>query len=311
MPRKIHALALLALAALTTGCISQRTVTVGGKPADVKLPKLGRQVGPDFWAAAQAIPGDDPIVIEEYSAVPYLHYRKRRVEVEQYRERATLATYRMVYAGIPEVFLPLYFRTSKSVYKEGHTEPTGKVARHYNPFYSNSHLKGFAGTEPRLMAGGMPLLVEVGKESGPAWLEREGTRVKSDGVYTTRTKAFVPLLAGKTPGLIAWSHYTTTTDAPDGTSTTFRGHGPFGGLFLAGEREETHPDRPRNLLRLIVGGILWTDIEKGERGAADYSSQRGLLWSGFGYGRENDEVWSKRQLRFCWLPITYGRDLRE
>lgn len=339
MLRSLAVLIPVAVAALASGCSSHRQITVGGEPVDgVRLPRLGKTVGPEFWTAAQAIPGDEAIVIEEYDAIPYLHYRKRRIQVDEYRERASLSTYRMVYAGIPEVFLPLFFRSSKTVYKEGSPQATGRAVRHYNPLYSNSSLTGFVGTEPRFMAGGMPLLVDVGTEYGPAWyfldnvrdyesthrdsfltsfwwlgpayVDREGTRVKSDGVYATRTKAFAPLLAGKTPGLIAWSHYTTTTDAPDGTSTTYRGHGPFGGLLLAVEREVEHPQEPRNLVRLLLGGILWTDIESGDRGAADYRSSRGLLWSAFGYGRENTEVWSKRQVRLFWLPITYRRDYR-
>lgn len=278
-------------------------------PEDFRYPYASGNLPGDFWQNVDALPGYGPHERTFYGSWPLPFIAdKYHFSVSPDKQTATLRKYNMTGLGIPEVYLPLFFNTSKNVYTRGSTEPTGRASRYYHLFWSGSNMEGNPGEEPWFQAGGVPLFFDGGKEGGalwhfsdyekelhtqfedeystliwwlgPAWTNRKTTKSYGIGDQTTETQAFVPLFAFKQLGIAVWSHYWTTTTHTDGTLINFNGHGP-------------------------LYGLLWFDYKRDNPAKAGPTRWTGPLWGMFGKSQKATEYEVQHRINFLFLPIPY------
>lgn len=307
-----RAAALCAAAILLVGCTTSRTPKVW---ENVDLPNGGQPIDDAVWEAADER-GMDEAVVADGSTILYLPAisQKEWFGVAPGHQTAVKSDYSSIGLGVTYAYLPLQFSFSKYAYERGSAEPVGVIRRRYHPFWSWVEVEGNPGPELEVDAGGIPLLWESGSEKGWAWYfddlvrdrmvyrefdflttlwwigpgryrAKDTVELRGGEQYITEQDFVFPLLLGRAPGILLWSHYKESADHPDFSSQT-RGYGPlFGYPTYYQQTRENRQSGEMTSFRTILGGLLWYDARRGPSGEATVSEAHGPLWSLFGKGK--------------------------
>lgn len=322
------------MALLASGCVSTQNPKA---LQDVTTPRGGK-IDPAVWTAVDAAQPNDRLrkSAMAYWLLP-LQFSMRNFQIANDHSEARYQSFVWNDLGTFILLLPVRIRFEETFYNRETNEPIGERGIVLHPFYAKDWNKGATTEGVELKAKGVPLFFSDVKISdqrnekgkifgtkfrstavlwtlGPYYLRSVGTT--PDGREQKVTVA-MPLMLGGFLGSLVWLDLDArVTQDP----ATLAAHGPLFGLLghvyikepqyrpLAEgepEAEQRMAFSRRQVLtgyrtnRMVLGGLLWQDVQRKTVDGEVTDSRHGILWSAFGWGEKEN----KGKVRFLWIPI--------
>ncbi|MCB2153920.1 hypothetical protein KQI84_03480 [bacterium] len=315
-------IAVIVVLLFASGCSS--SVTTKGFP-DRPIPNDDGKVPLSVWQdIAPDEDGDFPRQEKEILwLLPDNLYNKTKVFKSADELEITSFGYNGL--GLPFLLLPIRASHTQTIYTPDSASPEAKQKVYWSPFWAGASHENWPDDRTKVEACGIPLFfgkikgtapTDVDEKAdfgfwqvlwslGPAYLtfDVRDTDIIDDEEVPDQVKGYMgaPLALGGMIGTVLW--FDLGVDVEDSDDSVSVGlHGPlFGSLGLINvhvlERDEGDEAR----IRLLLSGILWTDLAEREDGAKHWTDSRhGPLWGIVGWGRKN----GKANVRLLWVPIT-------